>query len=321
MSMKFLNIAPVDKDLLGRCRLNKPDLPNGGRFAMLSPFRATISSDEADGLIAYLEAVTEKAGFHEVPQIVRIDTVPTDQGLKVIEVNADIPGGMGYIIAALEAYGFPEEADRFMMALLEVWGEEPHFLCDSTWPAHQSIISMEIPLYQRHVPHLMSTDIQTAGLRLRDVPYFRACGKAAFDSSTYNFSGVDMKNALGSWSVGDKTLLAKTAGPLAIEAEVRTFAVGDTVPAGVVVKDEFGLGGDGVYFPGQSVAVAGRYLVQEFVEFPTHDFDGTEKRYGLDVYIVGGKHLFALSRTARLDEDCLNVSQGGDMIPGILTVE
>ncbi len=321
VEMNFTNHRVVNPAALAECKLGGFNEPSQGRFPVASPVEVRLSSAELSNLTSLLDDIAT-ATEQPVPPLVRIDTIPTSNGLRVIEVNSDIPGGMSYVMRALQAYGCGDEAVRFVSAMRDVFGEAPAVLCSETWPVHRKVIAMELPYYQTAI---------WPGMEVRTIEenprwcfptgrtVFRACGRAQVE---HHSPLPQAKNPWGSWTFGDKRALAYRQNPLVPHGEKRDMRCGDEVPSGLVAKSAFGLGGDEVFFPGETIHTDGSFLLQEMVQIPTAVISGTPMRYGLDVYVLSGSkgktHFFAMSRTCRPDQKVLNISAGGGLVPGVM---
>jgi hypothetical protein len=354
-----------------RIRINEPKMPDplhgvtapeyldelriGEKaFTVFPPMYVDIPQKLIDAVISVVESVTRKANISDTPDFIRVDLAPTKQGeMRLLEINAQIPGGMEFNKNALEAYGEERSAEHIIDATESMLGTSPTYIISAengrvTAIGHaQAAIAKTLWPTFTAIPGDMASieevfrkgaDFNRALRFMVDSEFHGRILDAAHKEKTDIFKVLteSVINKPYTGLIGEKDRLEHIDSPLMPDTKAMVLEAGEyIVPSGRVWKAAIGLGGKDVFFPGDTVAITSeqagvggvRFVDQEFIDIATFDYKGIRYKYGLDMYLMRDKNtrrykVFFMTRTCRDDipGGKLNLSSGGGLIPVVANI-
>lgn len=318
MDIEFTQSDIKDPNYLKHCVVGN----NENKFPMISPAHIYLTKYEKERLVEYIEKCASKVG-QEVPDRVRVDTILTPKGLKILEINTDIPAGLAFCFAGLHAYGETNEAKRIAYFHTDLFKDRtPIFVREggSAFSQHENTIFKTI---LPGMSEIVLDDNEWWKNLPTDHLIFRQAGRE-FVNKYENVWPVKSINKWGTWIIDNKSVMATVNSPLALKGYDVKIASPEVVPTGWVAKPTNGLGGFGICFAGQTINKPGDYYFQEQVEIPTNNFKSIgQRKYGIDILVLKNRkknsyEFFAFLRICDPNEKLLNISAGGGMVPCVV---
>ncbi|TSC87104.1 MAG: hypothetical protein G01um10148_209 [Parcubacteria group bacterium Gr01-1014_8] len=317
-------------------------------FPTFPPMYVELPRRVVDETIRVVETVSKKAGLLNTPEFMRVDLAPTKNGdMRLIEINAQIPGGVMFNAIAHAAYGEMQTFDTIGQNMEDM--TTPTWVMSNENTGVQRVGEAEARIASDHMWGGKFTQVPAdleniktavdAGIDMNKALRFTLDAELQKLNDSHHLireALADVVNKQGTVRAGDKSQLTDIESPILPKGQKKVIVPGETfvVPEGWVCKASVGLAGDDVYFPGQQVPVPDKeknpggvvYALQEFIDIATFDFKGVTYKYGLDMYLMKDKHsgkynIFFMSRTCRdLPGEKLNISQSGGLIPAVVTI-